>query len=119
MHAATRGPKYLKILKILHGMNCFRIASFDERAAVELASMTCDALGEGDLRAGASTTRAKLKFDRQIIAIARVHNQTTIYSDDNDIARLADALDLEVIPTHKLPQPVESRQMVLDLVEED
>lgn len=81
VHAATAGPRYLKIL---HGTNCFRIASFDERAAVELASMTRDAFGEGDLRSGSSTTRANLKFDRQIIAIARVHNQTTIYSDDND-----------------------------------
>ena len=57
--------------------------------------MPRDVLRAGDLRAGTTTPRAKLKFDRQIIAIARVHNQTAIYSDDDDIAKLADPLEVQ------------------------
>lgn len=55
-------------------------------------------------------TRAKLKFDRQIIAITRVQGQTTIYSDDGDIARLGAALNLEVVPVHALPSPPQDPQ---------
>ena len=79
VHAGDAGPQYLEIL---NGTRCFRVVPFDQRAAVELAAMTRDAIGAGDLRAGTEATRAKLKFDRQIIAITRTEGQTTIYSDD-------------------------------------
>ncbi len=49
MHAGDAGPAYLKLL---NGSRCFRIESFDERAAIELAAMTHDAIAAGDLRAG-------------------------------------------------------------------
>lgn len=115
VHAGSAGPQYLQIL---NSTRCFRIVDFDQRAAVELASMTREALGGGDLRAGTTATRAKLKFDRQIIAIARVHGQTTIYTDDSDIAKLTDALDLEVISISALPPPPEDLQLALALDEE-
>ena len=104
VHANDAGPRYLDILNTTRW---FRIEPFDQRAAVELASMTREALREGNLRAGTRATRSKLKFDRQIVAIARTQNQTTIYSDDSDIATLAEPLGLEVIPVHALPVPPE------------
>lgn len=60
VHAGEAGPRYLEIL---NGTRCFRIEPFDQRAAVELAAMTRDAIAAGDLRAGTDATRAKLKFD--------------------------------------------------------
>ena len=86
VHAGEAAPDYLELL---HNTARFRIVPFGERAAVELAAMTREALAKGDLRAGTTATRAKLKFDRQIIAIARVEEDSTIYSDDGDIRRLA------------------------------
>ena len=74
VHANEAGPEYLEIPNTTR---CFRIEPFDQRAAVELATMTREALREGNLRGGTQSTRAKLKFDRQIIAIARSQNQTT------------------------------------------
>ena len=115
VHADSAGSEYLQIL---NATRCFQIVDFDQRAAVELASMTREALGSGDLRAGTNATRAKLKFDRQIIAIARVCRQTTIYSDDSDIAKLAAVLDLKVIPISALPPPPENTQLALSLDEE-
>ena len=112
VHANEAGAEYLDILNTTR---CFRIEPFDQRAAVELATMTREALREGDLRAGTQATRAKLKFDRQIIAIARTQNQTTIHSDDDDIATLAEPLGLEVIPVHALPVPPEDAQGNLEL----
>jgi len=116
VHSDEAGSGYLEILNTTR---CFRIEPFDQRAAVELATMTRDALREGDLRAGAESTRAKLKFDRQIIAIARTQSQTTIYSDDRDVAVLAEPLALEVIPVHALPVPPEDAQRNLELERSD
>ncbi len=107
VHAGDAGPRYLEIL---NSSRCFRIEPFDQRAAVELAAMTRDAIVAGDLRAGVDATRAKIKFDRQIIAIARTQGQRTIYSDDRDIAKLGNALELEIVPIHALPLPPEDTQ---------
>lgn len=112
VHAGKAGPRYLEVL---NGTRCFRIEPFDQRAAVELAAMTRDAIAAGDLRAGTDATRAKLKFDRQIVAIARTQGQKTIYSDDGDIAKLAEALDLEVVPVHALSPGPEEPQGELGL----
>ena len=116
VHAGDAGPRYLEIL---NSTRCFRVEPFDQRAAVELAAMTRDAIAAGDLRAGTDATRAKLKFDRQIIAIARTQGQTTIYSDDKDIAKLGDPLQLEIIPVHALPRPPEDLQRKLHLERND
>jgi len=116
VHADAAAPEYLVLLNRLA---CFRIAPFNQRAAVELAAMTREALNTGRLHIGTNATRAALKFDRQIIAIAKVEGHTTIYSDDNDIAKLAGPLGLEVIPTHQLPLPPEEAQGALDLEEKE
>ncbi len=113
VHAGGAGPAYLDLL---NGTRCFRIEPFDQRAAVELAAMTHDAMAAGDLRAGTDATRAKLKFDRQIIAIALTRGETTIYSDDGDIAKLGGPLGLEIIPSHALPERPEGSQFALDLL---
>ena len=102
IHAGEAGPHYLEILK---GRRVFRIAPFDLRAAVELATATRKAIGAGDLRAGTDATRAKLNFDRQILAIARVQKQSVIYSDDQDVAKLAQTFGLKAIPIWQLPLP--------------
>ena len=112
VHAGDAGPGYLELLS---NNRCFRIEPFDQRAAVELAAITHNAVTAGDLRAGTDATRAKLKFDRQIIAIALTRGETTIYSDDGDIARLGEALGLEAIRSHVLPRPPEDPQLALGL----
>ena len=81
--------------------------------------MIREALQEGNLRAGTQATRAKLKFDRQIIAIARTQNETTIYSDYRDIATLADPLELEVIPVYALQLRADDAQGRLELEPRD
>jgi len=116
VHAGEAGPEYLKILS---STRCFRVEAFDQRAAVELATMTCDAISAGDLRAGTNATRAKLKFDRQIIAIARIHDQTAIYSDDGDMPKLAESLDIDVIPVRALPLPPTDPQAKLAFPADD
>ena len=112
VHAGDAGPTYLELL---NDTRCFRIEPFDQRAAVELATMTQNAIAAGDLRAGTDATRARLKFDRQIIAIALTRGETTVYSDDDDVAKLGRPLGLEVIPSHALPKRPEEPQFTLNL----
>jgi predicted nucleic acid-binding protein len=83
----------------------FKIADFDLRAAVELAAMTRDALASGDKSGGSSSPWQKVKLDRQIIAVARANGSDVIYSDDDGVARFAEALGMRVIKTWQLPLP--------------
>jgi hypothetical protein len=55
----------------------FRISSFDERAAIEFAVMQ-DERRRRNIKSTGST-RAKAKFDDQIIAIAAIEGATIIY----------------------------------------
>jgi predicted nucleic acid-binding protein len=84
VRAAKGGPEFLRILS---SSRHFRIAPFDERAAVEFAARQAERIAASE-RAPAAT-RTKAKFDDQIVAIAAVEGATTIYSDDEDIAKLA------------------------------
>ncbi len=63
----------------------FVIAPFDQRAALELAVMTDVALSRSDKREGSAKTWARVKFDRQIVAIAKVERVSCIYSEDQDV----------------------------------
>lgn len=94
----------------------FMIMAFDSRAAMECALMLDAALTGGDKRANFRTW-AKAKFDWQIVAIARVANARTIYSEDGDIARIGKRYGLVVSKTDDLPLPDSERQGKLDLTE--
>lgn len=102
-------------LEILNGHARFRIAAFDQRAAVEAAAAHRDARQRGDKREGTGATWAKVKFDRQIVAIAKVEGAATIYSDDTDIRKLGESSDLTVIGLAELPLPPVDPQQPLGL----
>lgn len=104
VRAAKAGPEFLRILSL---SKHFRIAPFDERAAVEFAARQAERILASE-RAPA-TTRTKAKFDDQIVAIAAVEGATTIYSDDEDIAKLARGR-LDVVKIGAIPLPAESAQ---------
>lgn len=92
------------ILKEFESTYSFKIEPFDTRAAVEVAYLTDTDLASGR-RLEAGETRAKVKYDRQIIAIAKVNNATVIYSDDIKLGKTARASGITVIKTSDLPLP--------------
>jgi predicted nucleic acid-binding protein len=104
VRAAKGGPEFLRILS---SSKHFRIAPFDERAAVEFAARQAERIAANE-RAPAST-RAKAKFDDQIVAIAAVEGATMIYSDDEDIAKLAEGR-FAVIKIAAITLPPEAAQ---------
>lgn len=83
----------------------FEIAPFDVRAAVELAAINVSALAAGDKRGGLKGDWAKIKFDRQIVAISKSRSVRAIYSDDGGVQRIGAAVGLKVIPVTDINIP--------------
>jgi len=108
------GTDKTRILNEINGTYAFKIQPFDEIAAVEVAMLT-----DADLQANkpltADETKAKVKYDRQIIAIAKVNGVQTIYSDDGKLGAKAKANGIAVIKTAELPLPPEPPQAELPL----
>lgn len=77
--------------------------------------MTRSALDEGDKRSGLDAPWNKIKFDRQIVAIAKVAAATAIYSDDRQLRTFAEQQGLSVIGLADLPVPEFARQPELPL----
>ena len=102
VQAEDGGPGILEQLNTLARV---RIRPFDEKAAIEVAYMTREAIAAGDKRGGSLQPWQKVKFDRQIIAIARTNNATKMYADDRDLCAFAKALGIDVSSTWDLPVP--------------
>lgn len=96
------GPDYLNAI---NERACFEIKSFDQKAAIEAATQIRDAMSGGDKKGAAGGTWAKAKFDRQIVAIAKVEGVQTIYSDDKDVEAFAKAVGIEVKTVEQLDLP--------------
>jgi predicted nucleic acid-binding protein len=100
--ADKAGPQYLTDID---ANRLFTVASFDQKAAVELAVMNL-ALMRGKTRRGtAQGTWAKINFDRQIVAIAKANGASAIYSDDKGLENFATQQSISVVRTWELPLP--------------
>ena len=66
----------------------------------------------GDKKEGTASW-LKVKFDRQIVAIAKIEGADVIYSNDDDIARYSARDGLEVVALEELPAPPEKPQAEL------
>lgn len=73
---------------------------------------------KGGKKAGGNQAYQKVKFDRQIVAVARVHGAHTIYSDDQDLGRFAKNAGLKVVCTWDLPIPPSKAPLFDDLPDE-
>ena len=69
-------------LKKIQGQSCFEIASFDEIAAIECAQMPSM---QELKRMMQSDTANKIKFDRQIISIAKALNVDEVWTHDKGV----------------------------------
>lgn len=99
------------ILNLLTKTPKFILAPFDTRAALELALMAESTRTKtGKKKGDAGGTWAKVKFDWQIVAIAKVNNVSTIYSEDPDIHKLATRQNIGVRNVANLPLPTKGLQ---------
>lgn len=106
--AGSAGPQYIQVLQ----QSPFRVSPFDTRAAIDCA----DAMAKHRTKGKSTETHAKVKFDRQIVAIAKVEKVDTIYSDDNHIHKLGAQAGLKVMRTFELDLDPDEAQGKLHLV---
>lgn len=114
--ADEAGPKYLQIIA---ASARFQVADFDTLAAVEAAAEIVEAKRAGDKKGGVDASWQKIKFDRQIIAIARVTGVTKIYSHDPHFKTLVGLKGPEVVDFSDLPLPPEGAQMAMNFSPEE
>lgn len=100
--AGDQGPGLFASLQTLAKV---KLAAFDERAAIEIAMMTREAKAAGDKRSGSEQPWQKVKFDRQIIAIARVHGAARILADDAGLLSFAKLLAMDTLSSWELALP--------------
>lgn len=104
--AGTEAQQYLEII---NQSSYFEIVDFDLRAAVEVAQMqiTSPRKGKNSSRTLTSSldSKAKVKFDRQIVGVAITRHVSAIYSDDDGVRRFANNCNLKCISSWELPLP--------------
>jgi hypothetical protein len=100
-----------EVLSTLRGSAYIRIGDFDQRAAVELAVRLRAAYTAGDIREGLKTTKSKMKFDRQIVAIALTNGARVLYSDDDGVKKFGEGSGLKVKRTSDLLIPLIQQQL--------
>jgi hypothetical protein len=96
------GQQYLGLMA---RARVFKISSFDIRAAIEVAIMQGHILAGEHGKSATAATHAKLKYDRQIVAIAKVEGAQTLYTDDGDQRTFAERHGLAVRGLADLPVP--------------
>lgn len=94
----------------------FEPAPFDVVAAVEAAIAISRARIGGGKKAGSKKNWAEVKFDRQIVAIAKSRGVSAIYSNDEDVIKYARHDEIRVISIWDLPEPPPQQA---DFLEED
>ncbi len=90
-----------EVLKRIHASPVFDVGAFDRGAAIATAELIKAQLPQKDINYG----KSRMKFDAQILGIAKVRNATAIYTDDQRLAHQAIANNLTAISTHQLPLP--------------
>ena len=105
--AGSDAPLYLADLT---NSPVFVVEPFDLRAAVEAAESQLRAMGARDKKAGATGSWQKVKVDRQIVAIAKVHAVDELYTEDEDVRQLAEFDGITVKGVQELPLPPADQQ---------
>jgi predicted nucleic acid-binding protein len=105
------GPSKLpKLVEQIEKSAAFKIAAFDQLAAVELALLQDSPKHKQKSSLTVVETKAKLKFDRQIIAIAKANGVRVIYSDDEGVHSVAAHNNIKVIRSFELDLPPAAAQ---------
>jgi predicted nucleic acid-binding protein len=86
------------------------VCAFDRRAAFECAFIERGAHRDGDKKHGSESAYQKVKFDRQIVAIAKSRNARMVVSNDDSLRRVALSVGLSVSKIEELPIPDSARQ---------
>ena len=101
------------LIGLLKKRSAIRILPFDEIAATELALFDQMTRAKGSKKGASHASWQKIKIDRQILAISKVHSATLIYSEDEGLIVEAGRLGIPVCRTGDIP--LKPKQNDLDL----
>lgn len=93
----------LKIPRVTFGI-------FDEVVAAALARIERKLKSPRVSRSEFVGSRSRLKFDKLIVAIAYCSDLPTLYSDDENVMKIAKRIEIPVIQSSQLPLPPEGQQ---------
>jgi predicted nucleic acid-binding protein len=91
----------------------FKIAPLDIRAALECGQFIKQLLSAQKAKKSAHFDKLKMKFDLQILAIAKANNVTLFVTDDKQLLSQAAQSGVNALPVSDLPLPDEARQYPL------
>jgi predicted nucleic acid-binding protein len=90
------------MLTKLRSQTLVSIAPFDEKAAIECGLGIRNSLLSGNKKTPQSAPWQKVKFDHQIVAIAKSNNVDLIYSEDAGLRKFAQSVGIAAICTDDL-----------------
>jgi predicted nucleic acid-binding protein len=112
------GPANPDYLRIINRAQIFEVKPFDEVAAIELAFLNRDVFGKQD-RVNKVENRQKVKVDRQILAVCKVADCGTIYTDDANLRNRAEMCGMKAVGIADIPIPDSAKQIEMDLEPHD
>ena len=98
-------PDMQKVIDAINQYSSMKIANFDVECAVEWGAITRKAIAQGDKKLGLQGAWEKIKFDRQIVVIAKVNSAEVFYTDDDNQTKFAKMLGMRVIHSWDLKVP--------------
>ena len=97
-------PKTSAVASRFHGL--VRTPNWKTLArAREAVSLLAGANCLDGKRGDSDATWAKVNFDRQIVAVAKVNGASVIYSDDIELIKFAKRIGIEAVSSWDLPEP--------------
>jgi len=115
---ANAGQAGLGYRDIIDNSGAMEIVNFDQRAAIELASLDQDVWGPLKGKGTPDNPRQKIKTDRLILANCKVHSVETLYCDDDNMRILANRIGIDVVHSWELALPPAPPQRDLPFDEE-
>lgn len=107
------------MMEVLQNKASVRICPFDLAGAYECAQMNAAAIGRsgGNKRDGIDPDRAwqQVKFDRQIVAIAKSNGARLIISNDSGVRACSQRVGIKTLRVDELPFPDHARQAQIPL----
>ena len=105
-------PDYLAII---NSSAHFEIASFDQRAAIEVARAIQKAKAGPGKKLGLDAKWQKIKVDWQIAAIAKIGGAGTLYTTDSDLKTIAAEFKVNAVHVAELPLPPSEEPTLFDV----
>jgi hypothetical protein len=102
------GPKYIEKLR---EFSCFQVRAFDERAAVEFGAVMKARSRSKLKQTRKNVVLSKVKFDHQIVAIAKVQGVKTVYSDDKQLRAFAEECGMDAYGLADVPVPLKQGKL--------